>query len=224
MKRALILLLTTLLLCTACHDDKPEPAPKEWRRVIVVCIWGENSLSSYLQLDLDEIRQGYKDIPDGCKLVVYFDTSRGSERPYILTFECQKGQTNEGGISFHIDSDEGMYISAMAGIGTRKLSGLRFVSEFKIGHQYALNLDLSYKAFGNFPVVGLAMYNSFDRFHFMDQGLQGNYTGMNNRLEAYLEDSKLVRSNIRIGAALDFEPFENYLDQNMSWSGWDLLL
>ena len=145
----------------------------------------------------------------------------GTEEPYILTFECQKGQTNEGGIGFHIDSDEGMYISAMAGIGTRKLSGLRFVSEFKIGHQYALNLDLSYKAFGNFPVVGLAMYNSFDRFHFMDQGLQGNYTGMNNRLEAYLEDSKLVRSNIRIGAALDFEPFENYLDQNMSWSGWD---
>ena len=92
MKRALILLLTTLLLCTACHDDKPEPASKEWRRVVVVCFWGENSLSSYLQRDLDEIRQGYKDIPDGCKLVVYFDTSRSSERPYILTFDAKEGE------------------------------------------------------------------------------------------------------------------------------------
>ena len=92
MKRAPLLLLTLLLLCTACHDDKPEPQRARLKNVVVVCLWGENSLSGHLQRDLNEIRQGCAAIPDSCKLVVYFDNSRTSEMPRIITFDAHEGE------------------------------------------------------------------------------------------------------------------------------------
>lgn len=47
------------------------------------------------------------------------------------------------------------------------------------------------------------------------------YTGINTRAEAYVEDSRMVYGDVRLGFAYDTEPYENYLDKFMQWTGWD---
>ena len=145
----------------------------------------------------------------------------GTEEPYTLVFDCQKGQTHEAGAGVHVDVDEGVYLSGFVGLGTRRLSGLRFISELKLGQVSAVNLDLSYKPMGQLPVVGLALQNSYKNFSYWEDGGKTRYNGVNTRGEVYFEDSRLVYGNVRLGFAAELEPYEYYLDQNMQWQGWD---
>ena len=152
----------------------------------------------------------------------------GTEEPYTLIFDCQKGQTNEAGLGLHVDLDEAIYLSGHLGIGTRRLSGLRFVSEFKVGQVSQMDLDLSYKPLAPLPVFGIALKGSYRNFtyKFDDASLtqsfsKARYNGVNSRLEVYAEDARMVYGNIRFGAAFEMEPFENYLDDQMHWEGWD---
>ena len=84
--RHLLTAILVLLLCASCHDELELPKTT-WKRVVVVYIMGENSLSTYAQRDLNEIRSAMKNIPDSCQLVVFFDNSRNNEYPQILTFD-----------------------------------------------------------------------------------------------------------------------------------------
>ena len=145
----------------------------------------------------------------------------GTEEPYILVFDCQKGQTHEFGASVHIDSDEAVYVSAHLGLGTRKLSGLRFITELKIGEVTEANIDLSYKPLAQLPVFGFASKNSYKSFSYWDDGSKVRYNGINTRAEIYAHDSRMIYGSTRIGFAYDTEPYENYLDQYMQWRGWD---
>ena len=145
----------------------------------------------------------------------------GTEEPYTLVFDCQKGQTHEAGAGVHVDVDEGVYLSGFVGLGTRRLFGLRFISELKLGQVSAVNLDLSYKPMGQLPVVGLALQNSYKNFSYWEDGGKTRYNGVNTRGEVYFEDSRLVYGNVRLGFAAELEPYEYYLDQNMQWQGWD---
>jgi NTE family protein len=152
----------------------------------------------------------------------------GDKEPYTLIFDCQKGQTNEAGLGVHLDLDEALYLSGQLGIGTRRLSGLRFVSEFKVGQVTQLDLDLSYKPLAPLPVIGATLKNSYRNFTYrMDDALQehvyskARYNGVNSRVELYAEDARLVYGNVRFGAAYEMEPYENYLDNQMQWQGWD---
>ena len=146
----------------------------------------------------------------------------GSEEPYTLIFDCQKGQTHEAGVGVHADGDEGVYICGFAGLGTRRLSGLRFISDVKLGQVSEVNLDLSYKPMGWLPVFGVALKNSYKNFSYWENGGKTRYNGINSRGEVYFEDSRLVYGNVRLGFAADMEPYEYYLDQTMQWQGWDL--
>ena len=152
----------------------------------------------------------------------------GDSEPYTLIFDCQKGQTNEAGAGLHVDLDEAIYLGGHLGIGTRRLSGLRFISELKIGQVSQLDLDLSYKPLAPLPVVGVAWKNSYRNFSYrIDETTQARqfskarYNGVNSRLELYAEDARMVYGNVRFGAAYEMEPFENYLDNQMHWEGWD---
>ena len=152
----------------------------------------------------------------------------GEQEPYTLIFDCQKGQTNEAGVGVHLDLDEALYLCAHLGVGTRRLSGLRFTSELKIGQVSQVDLDLSYKPFGQLPVFGVAWKNSYRNFSYrikddtQDEPFsKARYNGVNSRVELYAEDSRLVYGNVRFGAAYDMEPYENYLDDRMHWQGWD---
>ena len=146
----------------------------------------------------------------------------GSQEPYTLIFDCQKGQTHEAGVGIHADGDEGVYICGFAGFGTRRLSGLRFISELKLGQVSEVNLDLSYKPLGLLPVFGVALKNSYKNFSYWEDGGKTRYNGVNSRAEVYFEDSRLVYGNARLGFAAEMEPYEYYLDQTMQWQGWDL--
>jgi NTE family protein len=152
----------------------------------------------------------------------------GDKEPYTLIFDCQKGQTNEAGVGIHLDLDEALYLGAHLGIGTRRLSGLRFISEVKVGQVTQLDLDLSYKPLAPLPVLGAAWKNSYRNFSYrMDSDTpderfsKARYNGVNSRLELYAEDARLVYGNVRFGVAMDMEPYENYLDDQMHWQGWD---
>ena len=152
----------------------------------------------------------------------------GEQEPYTLIFDCQKGQTNEAGVGLHVDLDEAIYLGAHLGIGTRRLSGLRFISEIKAGQVSLLDMDLSYKPLAQLPVFGVAWKNSYRNFSYrIDDDSQARafskarYNGVNTRLELYAEDAQMVYGNVRFGAAYDMEPYENYLDDQMHWQGWD---
>lgn len=152
----------------------------------------------------------------------------GEQEPYTLIFDCQKGQTNEAGVGVHLDLDEALYLCAHLGVGTRRLSGLRFTSELKIGQVSQVDLDLSYKPFGQLPVFGVTWKNSYRNFSYRikdetqnEPFTKARYNGVNSRVELYAEDSRLVYGNVRFGAAYDMEPYENYLDDRMHWQGWD---
>lgn len=153
----------------------------------------------------------------------------GAEEPYTLIFDCQKGQTSEAGVGLHVDLDEAIYLGAHLGIGTRRLSGLRIVSELKIGQVSQLDLDLSYKPLAQLPVVGVTWKNSYRNFSYrIDDDAQARtfskarYNGVNSRVEVYAEDAHMVYGNVRFGAAYEMEPYENYLDDQLHWEGWDL--
>ena len=153
----------------------------------------------------------------------------GAEEPYTLIFDCQKGQTSEAGVGLHVDLDEAIYLGAHLGIGTRRLSGLRFVSELKIGQVSQVDLDLSYKPLAQLPVVGVTWKNSYRNFSYrIDDDAQARtfskarYNGVNSRVEVYAEDAHMVYGNVRFGAAYEMEPYENYLDDQLHWEGWDL--
>lgn len=145
----------------------------------------------------------------------------GSEEPYTLVFECQKGQTNEFGVGAHVDTDEKVYIGALLGIGTRKLSGLRFVSELKIGNISFLNTDLSFKPLAKLPVIGVGLKSTYSDFNYRDAGDAVRFKALNTRADAYIEDSRLVYGKARLGLSTEFEPYENYLGQDLEWRGWD---
>ena len=145
----------------------------------------------------------------------------GTQEPYTLIFDCQKGQTNEAGIGVHADVDEGVYVAGHLGLGTRRLSGFRFIAELKAGQVSELDLDLSYKPMAQLPVVGIALKNSYRNFSFWDKGDKTRYNGVNSRAEAYFEDSRMVYGSVRLGFAAEMEPYEYYLDPSMQWQGWD---
>ena len=152
----------------------------------------------------------------------------GEKEPYTLIFDCQKGQTNEAGVGLHVDLDEAIYLGAHLGIGTRRLSGLRFISELKIGQVSQLDMDLSYKPLAPLPVLGVAWKNSYRNFSYRIDDVsqarlfsKARYNGVNSRLELYAEDARMVYGNVRFGAAYEMEPYENYLDDKMHWEGWD---
>ncbi|MBR1789872.1 MAG: helix-turn-helix domain-containing protein [Bacteroidaceae bacterium] len=88
---AYMLLPLALTLLTACHDTLPLPGTR-WKQVTVVYMMAENSLSDYAQRDLEEIRRAMGNIPDSCRMVVYFDNSRNDEQPYLLTLDNQEGE------------------------------------------------------------------------------------------------------------------------------------
>lgn len=145
----------------------------------------------------------------------------GSGEPYTLIFDCQKGQVNEFGVGAHVDTDEKVYVSALLGLGTRKLSGTRFVTELKVGNLSSLNLDLSYKPLALLPVIGVGLKSSYSDFNFKDSGESVRFKALNTRIDGYIEDSRLVFGKVRFGFSTEFEPYESYLERDLEWIGWD---
>ena len=145
----------------------------------------------------------------------------GKEEPYTLIFECQKGQTHEFGVGVHADTDEKVYVGGHLGLGTRKLTGPRFVTEFKVGNVSSLMADFSYKPLAPLPVFGIAGKGTLSAFKYREGDKNVQFSALNLQTEVYAEDSRLVYGKVRFGFAAEYEPYENYLDRELQWQGWD---
>lgn len=88
-----IIILTGLLAGCRKSDIKPRlPYESELRRLVVVYMTAENSLSTYANADLNEMRQGIGSIPEDCALAVYFDNADRSQNPAILLLDSKNGE------------------------------------------------------------------------------------------------------------------------------------
>lgn len=145
----------------------------------------------------------------------------GTKEPYTLIFDCQKGQTNEFGAGVHLDNDEVVYVGASIGLGTRKLSGPRLLTEFKIGNNPILNLEASYKPLNQIPIIGVGLYSRYQDFMYTYYGQDAFYHALHTRLSLYIEDPRLVYGQARFGVSMEAEPFENYIDSDFQWKGYD---
>ncbi len=87
-------LLISVLFCglclTSCSDDIPAPDEKLPGNTVIVYMGAENSLSSYAQLDLDEMKSALGDIPENCQVVVYRDATL---KPAIFHLTSKKFDT-----------------------------------------------------------------------------------------------------------------------------------
>ena len=79
-----------LLLCIpcACGKDLPEPSAQTAERTVIVYMMAENSLNSFSDNDLYEIKQVYGTIPANTNLVVYIDDNT---LPRIYNVTAKKG-------------------------------------------------------------------------------------------------------------------------------------
>ena len=145
----------------------------------------------------------------------------GTEEPYALVFECQRGQVNELSAGIHVDNDEVVYASLRLGLGTRRLSGFRFVTEAKIGNAALLDVDLSYKPLYRFPALGISGRVGYLNFMYTDAGMDAKIKAVNSQLNVYLEDSHMINGSFRFGLSWEHEPYENYLDEILAWKGFD---
>ena len=83
----LLTIIRAILLFTACSkdDDSPStpPEPEPARRTVIVYMVGENNLDPYMQNDINEMRQGRKQVAASENLVLYVDKLSKTEMPFI---------------------------------------------------------------------------------------------------------------------------------------------
>ena len=142
----------------------------------------------------------------------------GTKEPYTLVFDCQKGQTNEFGVGIHVDNDEVVYISGFLGLGTRKLSGPRLLTEIKIGNNPVLNIEASYKPLNFLPIVGVSLMNRY----WQQSGTNLSFNNLYSRLNLFAEDARLVYGRTRIGLSADFTPFDSFSGDEGHYLHWQL--
>ena len=146
---------------------------------------------------------------------------QGAHEPYTLVFDCQRGQVNEFGAGIHIDNDEVVYAAFRLGIGTRRLSGLRFTTEGKLGNAATLALDLAYKPQYRLPTIGVNAQVGYLNIMYIEQPDDIKIKAVNTKFDLYMEDARLVHGSFRFGLSWELEPFENYLGESLAWKGFD---
>ena len=83
-------LFSSCLCLTSCSDALPAPDEKLKGNTVIVYMGAENSLASYSQADLNEMKAALGDIPADCQVVVYRDAEL---RPTIFHLTGKKFDT-----------------------------------------------------------------------------------------------------------------------------------
>ena len=79
----LLILITSILLLTACGKDDSKEIPRTSKRTVIVYMSAETNLSDYAQSDINEMIQGRRQVGDDCNLVIYVDRASRTEMPFI---------------------------------------------------------------------------------------------------------------------------------------------
>ncbi len=145
---------------------------------------------------------------------------QGASEPYSLVFECQKGQVNEISLGLHADTDEFVSAGVSLGLGTRRLSGPRLLTELKLGTNPSLTIDASLKSGIGLPTIGLAARARLINVSF-GHGADQNDRLFKTALDFYVEDARMRKGSMRAGLTAEMDPYEQYLGLGTYWRGWD---
>ena len=83
MKNLLMMICLAATLAACGSDDDDDFAPQPVERTVIVYMSGENSLTSYVNGDLNEMKEGSRLIGAGNALVVFVDKSLKKELPWL---------------------------------------------------------------------------------------------------------------------------------------------
>ncbi|MBR3387268.1 MAG: patatin-like phospholipase family protein [Bacteroidales bacterium] len=145
----------------------------------------------------------------------------GTEEPYTLVFDCQKGQTNDAAIGIRADTDETVAVILHYGLGTRRLTGMRMMADLKLGTNPSFQVD-----WGTKSRIGLPSYGIIARAGLMNTllGWMGDtdYKLFHTAIDGYLEDSQMKNGKVRVGLTAEMTPYEHFLSVRELRSGqWD---
>ena len=144
----------------------------------------------------------------------------GREEPYVLVFDCQKGQVNDFGLGVRADTDETVALALHLGLGTRRLMGPRFTADLKLGTNPALTLDFSRKFAKGIPTIGVDFRTRLMRTNIgWDNSVEERLWSI--AADVYLEDSRMTRGTFRVGLTAEMDPYEQYLSYGETWKDWD---
>ena len=144
----------------------------------------------------------------------------GREEPYVLVFDCQKGQVNDFAIGVRADTDETVALALHLGLGTRRLMGPRFTADLKLGTNPALTLDFSRKFAKGIPTIGVDFRTRLMRANIgWDNSVEERLWSI--AADVYLEDSRMTRGTFRVGLTAEMDPYEQYLSYGETWKDWD---
>ncbi len=144
----------------------------------------------------------------------------GNAEPYTLVFDCQKGQTNDFAVGVRADTDETVAIALRYGIGTRRLTGLRFQADLKIGTNPSFSVD-----WGTKSRVGLPSYGIIFRGRLLNTS--AGYAGEESRrkltmaTDVYLEDTRIHNGSMRLGLSAEMDPYNHYLSLAEFQNRWN---
>ena len=144
----------------------------------------------------------------------------GTEEPYTLVFECQKGQTNDFAVGVRADTDETVAVALRYGIGTRRLTGLRFQADLKLGTNPSFSVD-----WGTKSRVGLPSYGIIFRGRLLNT--TAGYVGEENRrkltmaTDVYLEDTRIHSGSMRLGLSAEMDPYSHHLSPVEFQNRWN---
>ena len=146
----------------------------------------------------------------------------GNEEPYTLVFDCQKGQTNDFALGIRADTDETVAVALHYGLGTRRLTGIRLMTDLKLGTNPSLSVD-----WGTKSRIGLPSYGVVARASLMNTlvGWMGDtdYKLFCTAVDGYLEDTQLKNGQLRVGLTAEMTPYEHYLSiRELRSNAWDM--
>ena len=145
---------------------------------------------------------------------------QGDKEPYVLIFDCQKGQVHDFAVSLKADTDETVSTIVHLGLGTRRLSGSRYTFDLKLGTNPALTMEWAYKFSSWVPTFGASFRNRLMNTSsgFMDSVEDKLFS---SALDLFVEDSRLRFGSMRAGFTAEMDPYEHYLSYGEEWMGWD---
>ena len=144
----------------------------------------------------------------------------GREEPFVLVFDCQKGQTNDAALGIRADTDETVAVALHYGFGTRRLSGPRLTLDLKLGTNPSLSVDWARKSQIGLPTIGVdfrARYLNTSNGY----GQSGEMNLLTLGTDLYLEDSRLRHGSMRVGLSAELDPYERYLSYYRTLDEWN---
>ena len=145
----------------------------------------------------------------------------GTQEPYTLVFECQKGQVNDAAFSLHADTDEQVYVAAHLGLGTRRLFGPRFIADVKVGANPAVTLDAAIRPMLGIPTFGVQFHQKYTNMSFSTKETGVSHRLLSLGLDGYIEDSRMTYGSMRAGISAEMNPYEHYLSAGKETMVWD---